>query len=322
MRIVVPDDFPPFYQERPEALEPLQHYGEVALYTTRWVDRSELLARLRGATVAINIRAYTRFDAELLEALPDLRMIAILGTGTDNVDLTAAAERGVVVSNVPGASTVSVAEHTVALMFAVARGLPGMDHAMREGTWRQHLGFELRGKTLGILGLGLIGQEVAKIAMALGMCVIAWSFTANEDRARACGARLVGRDELLRTADVISIHLRASPQTAGLIGAHELGLMKPGAILINTARGAIVDEQALCEALRSRRIAGAGLDVFAQEPLPSDSPLRTLPNVVLTPHAGLATREATDRLARYTVENVIAWLEGRPQHVVTSAVKA
>ena len=319
MRIVVPDDFPPVYQGHGE-LDALKPYSEVVLYGTKAADKEELIERLRGADALINIRAYSRFDAEVLAALPDLKHIAILGTGTDNVDLEAATRHGVVVTNTPGASTVSVAELAIALMFAAARHLALVDRAIRGGRWQHVQGVELRGRTIGVVGLGAIGQEVASMARALGMKVVAWSLTRDEERARRVGATLVELDELLQVSDVVSLHLRASARTSGLIGARELNLMKPTAILINTARGALVDEGALADALASGRLGAAGLDTFVQEPLPSDSPLLKLENVVLAPHFAWVTAEATERLRKMPVDNLIAFFEGRPVNVVNPAV--
>ncbi len=319
MRIVIPDDFPPVYQGHHE-LEKLAPYSEVVLHGTRAATHQELIDRLQGAAAAINIRAYTRFDAELLAALPELRIISILGTGTDNVDLEAATRHGVVVTNTPGASTVSVAELAFALMLAAARRVALADRAVRAGSWRHVEGVELRGKTLGIVGLGAIGREVASIGRAFGMKVVAWSLTPDPERARQVGAALVGFEELLRTSDVVSLHLRASAKTAGLIGARELAMMKPGAILVNTARGSLVDEQALADALTSGRLGAAGLDAFAQEPLPSDSPLVRVENIVLSPHVGWVTVEASERLRQMPVDNLIAFFEGHPVNVVNPQV--
>ncbi|MCL4370562.1 MAG: hydroxyacid dehydrogenase [Chloroflexi bacterium] len=318
MRIVIPDDFPPVYQGHRE-LERLAPYGEVALFGTRAADQVELIDRLQGAAAAINIRAYSRFDAELLAALPELRILSILGTGTDNVDLEAATQRGVVVTNTPGASTVSVAELTFALMLSAARHVATADRAVRSGQWRHLEGIELRGKTLGVVGLGAIGQEVASMARAFGMKVVAWSLTPDPERARRVGATLVGLEELFGSADVVSLHLRASSRTVGLVGARELALMKPGAILVNSARGALVDEKALAEVLASGRLGAAGLDAFVQEPLPADSPLVGLENVVLSPHTGWVTAEASERLRQMPVDNLIAFFEGRPANVVNPA---
>lgn len=319
MRIVIPDDFPPEYQGHGD-LDRLAPYGEVVLYGTKAAGKEELIDRLHDAVATINIRAYSRFDADLLAALPELRAISILGTGTDNVDLDAATKHGVVVSNTPGASAVSVAELAIALMMAAARSVAQSDAWVRAGQWRHARSVELRGKTLGLVGLGLIAQEMASMGRALGMKVIAWSRTRDEERARRAGVTLVELPELLSSADFVSLHLRASPETRGIIGESQLALMKPTAILVNTARGALIDEKALAEALEARRIAGAALDVFVQEPLPSDSPLRQLDNVVLSPHAGGVTLEASARLREMAVDNLIAFFEGKPVRVVNPAV--
>jgi phosphoglycerate dehydrogenase-like enzyme len=324
MKIVIPDDFPPVYQDHPEAAR-LGEYGEVVRYGSRAVSEEELIERLRGAAIALNVRAYSVFSERLVAALPELRLVSILGTGTDNVDLPACSRHGVVVTNTPGASTVSVAELTMALLLAVARHVAWSDRTVRAGAWEHRHGIELRGKLLGIVGLGLIGQEVARLGQAFGMRVIAWSFRQDPARAAALGAdgplpvEMVPLEELLRRSDVVSLHLRSSAEARGLIGRRELGWMKSSAILINTARAAIVDEEALREALRDGRLAGAGLDVFAQEPLPPDHPWRLLDNVVLTPHVGWVTHEASARLAAAPVDNIVRYLAGDPTHVVNPA---
>ncbi len=319
-RIVVPDDFPATYGGAPEELQPLRERGEVIVFDTLPSDAGELYQRLEGAEVAINIRAYTKFDEPLFEALPELKLVAILGTGTDNVDLESATRHGVVVSNAPGASTDSVAETAFALMMAVARHVPRSDRELREGHWRHHMGVELQGKTAGIIGMGLIGQAMARMCSGFGMKVLAWSYTHDEQRAAACGARAVGFEQLLREADVVSLHLRNTERSRGIIGAEQLAQMKPGAILVNTARGALVDEEALAEALLAGRLFGAGLDVYSTEPLPADSPLRKPENVVLLPHVGWVTDEASLRLMRMPVQNVLAYLDGAPRHVVNPEV--
>ncbi|MCL5027172.1 MAG: hypothetical protein M1531_11900 [Chloroflexi bacterium] len=315
MKIVIPDDFPPVYEGHPE-VERLRQYGEVAVHSSKAASVGELLERLKGAQIVINVRSYTVFDAALFAACPELRLVSILGTGTDNVDMTAASANGVLVTNTPGASTVSVAELTFALMLAAARHIALADRKVREGEWYHALGFELRGKTLGLLGLGTIGQEVARLGQAFGMRVVAWSITHDPERARSLGVDLLDRDEVLRQADIVSLHLRASPQTTGIIGERELGLMKPSAILVNTARGVLVDEAALARALRTGRIAGAGVDAYPQEPLPADSPLRGLDNLVLSPHVGWVTNEASVRLTAMPVDNVAAYIAGKPQYAV------
>ncbi len=317
MKAVIPDDFPPVYQNHPQIAR-LQQRGDVAVYSTRAASTAELVDRLSGAEIAINVRAYTKFDADLLAILPDLRMVSILGTGTDNFDLTACTNHGVVVTNTPGASTTAVAELTFGLLLAVARHLALTDRMVRDGTWYHEQGFELRGKVLGVVGLGLIGQEVARLGKAFGMSVIAWSFHQDPARAQALGAELVSLDELLRQSDVVSIHLRNSAEARGMIGKREIGLLKPASVLINTARAAIVDQDALLEALQEKRLAGAGLDVFLQEPMPADNPWIKLDNVVLSPHGGTVTREATERLARAPIDNIFRYLDGEPTSVVNA----
>lgn len=325
VRVVIPDDYPAVYGTvaHPD-LGRLQAHPRVAsleLYGTRAESADELVERLHGAGAIINVRSYSVFSADVLARLPDLRLISILGTGTDNVDLAAARAHGITVCNTPGASTVSVAELTIALLFAAARHLALHDRRARQGEWYHREGIELRGKTLGIVGLGAIGQEVARLGRALGMRLVGWSLNHDPARATALGLEaglqwVDTLDDLLRQADVVSLHLRASPQTTGLLDAAKLALMKPGAILVNTARGALVDEAALIDALQRGHLAAAGLDVYTQEPLGPGSPFYEVENVVLSPHVGWVTAEASGRLMRMPVDNIIAWLEGQPQYVV------
>ena len=318
MHIVIPDDYPPTYASLEQVdLRRLATYGTVELHTSRASDRAELFERIAPAEVVINVRAYTALDDEAFSHAPALKMVSILGTGTDNVDLEAAKRRGVTVTNTPGVGAPSVAELTIGLMFGLVRSIPISDARLRQGTWQHVEGPELAGKTLGLLGLGAIGQYVARLGLGLGMRVIAWSYSADFARAQRLGVELVERDEVFRRADVVSVHLRNTPEVRGIVGARELALMKPSAYLINTARGALVDESALAFALREQRIAGAALDVYTEEPLPPErNPFRELTNVVLTPHIGAVTREANTRSRAMPVDNIIAYLQGNPQHVV------
>jgi D-3-phosphoglycerate dehydrogenase len=318
VKIVVPDDFPISYGSisHPD-LARLQPYGDVVTHTTRFADRDEFFSRIGEADVVINVRAYSRFDDEALAKAPNLKLISIQGVGTDNVDLAAAKARGVVVTNTPGVNSVSVAEMAIGLIFAVVRAIPLSDRRMREGVWQHPPAFELQGKTLGLLGLGAIGSYTAKLAAGLGMKTIAWSWNQDPERAARLGVELVDRDDLFRRADVVSVHLRNTPEARGSVGKHELYLMKPSAILINTARAAILDQDAVVEALQAGKIAGAGFDVYLTEPLPPDeNPFKHLDNVVLQPHAGGVTAESSERSNRAPVDNVIAFLEGRPVNVV------
>ena len=252
-----------------------------------------------------------RFTNRVFDACPRLRLLSAWGTGTDHIDLPAAARHGVTVTNTPGVSAISIAEHTLALLLAVARHIPQVDAATRAGRWPRGQSAQLYGKTCGIVGLGAIGRQFARIATGFGMRVIAWTMHPKP------GDPIVDLDELYRTSDVVSVHLRLSPQTTGFIGAREFGLMKKSAIFVNTARGAIADEPALVEALTTDRIAGAGLDVFTAEPLPVGHPLTRLSNVVITPHCAGVTPEALEAGLRMAVENVWAFLNGGPEHVVT-----
>jgi phosphoglycerate dehydrogenase-like enzyme len=319
MDIVIPDDYPPSYAtpDQPDLLR-LAACGEVKLYTSRAADRAELFSRIASAEVLINVRAYTALDDEAFAHAPHLKMVSILGTGTDNVDLQAARRRGITVTNTPGVGAPSVAELTLGLILAVTRAIPLSDARLRQGTWQHVEGPELVGKTLGLLGLGAIGSYVARLGQALGMRVIAWTFSTDPSRAARLGVELVDRDDLFRRADIVSVHLRNTPEVRGLVGERELGLMKSSAYLINTARGALVDQDALAAALRGGRLAGAALDVYTEEPLPvSNNPFVDVPNVVLTPHIGAVTAEAAARSRAMPVDNILAFLAGNPQNVVS-----
>ena len=317
MDIVIPDDFPPTYASLDQAdLRRLAPHADVRLYTSRAADRAELFERLAPADVVINVRAYTALDDEAFARAPRLKLVSILGTGTDNVDLAAARRRGVTVTNTPGVGAPSVAELTLGLMLAVVRAIPLSDSRLRQGTWQHVEGPELFERITQAQRAGA-GHRVAQLGRGFGMRVIAWSVTHDVARAAALGVELVERDDVFRRSDIVSLHLRNTPEVRGLVGARELSLMKPEAYLINTARGALVDADALAAALRSGRLAGAGLDVYTEEPLPLEhNPFRDLPNVVLTPHLGAVTHEANARSRAMPVDNIIAFLEGHPENVV------
>ena len=243
-------------------------------------------------------------------------MVAISGTGVEDVDVAEATARGIAVTNVVGPSNRAVAEHCLALLFAVARSIPAQDRAIRRGEWAAAQGIELGGKVLGIVGVSGISSELAPLARALGMKVISWSRNNDPARAAAIGAQAVAFDDLLASADVISLHVRLNDTTRGMIGADQFARMKRGAILINTARGGVVDESALIHALAERKIAGAGLDVFAQEPLPSGHAFVTMDNVVMTPVSAWNTVDASVRMINQSIENVVQFLSGTPINVV------
>lgn len=314
MLVVIPDDFPPIIVDD-EALKRLRQHAQVILYSDRAQSNEEFISRIRNANGVINIRAYSKFTPAVFDACPNLKIISVLGIGTDNVDLDAATRRGILVCNTPGYSAISVAEHSLAMMLAAARQISRLDEGLRAGGWTRLPMIQLHGKTLGIIGFGDIGQQLALIGRGIGMEVIAWTFHPSDERARKHKVRFVELDELLSTSDVVSINIRLSPRTQRLIGSREFKLMKPTAILVNTARGAIVDEAALVEALKAGAIAAAGLDVFTTEPLPADSPFLSLPNVVVTPHTSGITPEATALGNRMVVDNIIQFITGKPINV-------
>ncbi len=304
LRIVVPDDFPVVLTGTPAEAELLE-LGDVKIFTERGADQEkELIRRVGDAHAALTLRAYSKFSKYVLDACPSLRLISVWGSGVDNIDLVACRERGVIVANTPGVNANSVAEHTIALMLSVARSIPRLDQAVREAQWPRQLLVQLEGKTLGLIGLGAIGSRVASLAAAFGMRVLASTWGADDGRAAAVGAEHVPLETLLMDSDFVSLHLRLSPETRGFLRREHLALMKPTAYFINTARGALVDRDALFELLRDGRIGGAGLDVFHEEPVTPDEPLLSLPNVVFTPHIAGTTQEVIDLGLRRAVENV------------------
>jgi phosphoglycerate dehydrogenase-like enzyme len=307
--IVVPDDFPSVF-EGSAAHERARALGETRVYTERGAeDEAELVRRIGNAAVAFNIRSYARFTEAVFRACPGLKMISIWGTGTDNIDLAAAARHGVTVCNTPAVNAYAVAEHTIALMLAVARKIPRIDREMRGGAWPREMLAQVNGKTLAVFGAGAIGARVAQLARGLGMEVLTWSARSDTPAAK---------DDFLRRADFVTLHLRLMPETRGFVGRREFALMKPEAFLINTARGPLVDRDALLEALASRRIAGAGLDVFHDEPVKPDDPLLLSTNTVLSPHNAGQTPEVRRDGLLCAIENIEKFLSGRPINVVRS----
>jgi phosphoglycerate dehydrogenase-like enzyme len=313
--IVIPGDHPPQLQGSPH-LERLRRYGEVRLYTDRPATPEEKMARARDAVCLVNTRGAIKWPREALLDLPRLRMATVCGIGTDSFDLSTARERGIVICNIPGKTAPIVAEHAFGLMLAAAKRAHFQTAELKAGRWTGMDNVYLRGRTLGVIGTGAIGSAMARLGAAIGMDVIAWTFAPTPARAAALGVRYVPLDELLRTADVVSLHVRLTPESRGLLGPRELALMKPGAILVNTARGPVVDTEALVAALHAGRLGGAALDVFDTEPLPPGHPLLDCQQVVLTPHNADQTPEGMDLLNAGVVDNVIAFLEGRPQNVV------
>jgi glyoxylate reductase len=296
------------------AIERLGREVELDLWPGAEAPTADALEeRCRGAEGLLCLLS-DRVDAALLAASPRLRVISSYSVGLDHIDLAAASVRGIPVGFTPGVLTETTAELTLGLLFAVARRIVEADRELRSGGWTQAwdpeglLGRDLHGATLGVIGLGAIGRAVAARAGALGMRLLGWSRTRRE----LPGVELVALDALLERSDFVSVHLALTPETRGLLGSRALARMRRGAILVNTARGGIVDEDALADALRSGRLGGAALDVFAREPLPTGSALRDAPNLVLTPHLGSATVATRSRMAELAVDNLLAGLAGQP----------
>ena len=314
--VVIPGDDPPQCQGSPQ-LDRLQSLAEVVLYPTRPESRQEKIRRARQADVLINSRNSVKWPADVLQALPDLKMITVCGIGIDAIDIEAAGARGITVCNVPGKTAPIVAEHAFGLMFAVAKRAAFQTASIRAGDWVRADSLFLQGKTLGVVGTGNIGCEMVRLGRAIGMKVIAWTFHPSAERAAQIGVTFVELEDLLRRSDVVSLHLKLTEQSRHLIGEAELSRMKPGSILINVGRGALVDEEALAAALASGRLGGAGIDVFQVEPLPPGHPLRACEQVVLTPHCADMTPEGVELLNEGVVDNVLAFLQGNPRNVMT-----
>jgi len=275
----------------------------------------EIAERLRNYDVIVAMRERTPFPATLIDRLPSLKLIVTTGRRNAAIDVAAAAARGVVVSGTSMLATPPV-ELTWGLILALARHIPRESAAMRTGAWQSTIGVGIHGKTLGVIGLGRLGTDVARIGQAFGMKVVAWSQNLTRERTDALGIELVARDALFQRSDVVTIHLVLSDRTRGLVSSRELAMMKPAAFLINTARGPIVDEQALIHALRHSVIAGAALDVFDEEPLPAAHPLRRLENALLTPHLGYVTTDNYRLAYGEAVEDIRAFLAGTPIRVI------
>jgi len=317
-RIIIPDDFPRAISGT-KAEEKLKTLGETKIFLDKAKTQEELIERIKEAEVLINIRAYTHLNSEVLALCRNLRLISIWGTGTDNVDLESARKLGITVTNTPGANALSVAEHTIAILLSLARQIPLLDREVRSGNWPRVEMVQLSGKVLGLFGLGAIGRHVARMAKGLGMDVIAWTFHPSPERAKESGVRFVPKEELLASSDVVSLHLLLTEETRGFFKKEDFDSMKPTAFFVNTARAGLIEPEALYEALRSKKTAGAALDAYDQEPLPPGHPLTKLLNVVLTPHNAGMTPEAINNGLMMAVENVEAFLAGKgmdPAHVV------
>jgi phosphoglycerate dehydrogenase-like enzyme len=298
----------------------LEACADITVFRDAFPDEDTAAAALAPFDIIMSMRERTPFPASLIARLPRLRMLSVTGPRNRSVDRAALAARGIVVTRTDaGEDGSATAELALALMLAAARKVAAGDAAIRSGGFQGAIppGFTLRGRTLGLIGLGRLGTLMAGYGQALGMRLLAWSPNLTPARAAAAGAIWAAKEELLAAADVVSLHMVLAQGTVGIIGARELGLMRPGAILVNTSRGPLVEEGALLEALAARRIV-AGIDVYDQEPLPADHPLRTAPNTVLTPHLGYCVQENFAVFYQQSIENVLAFLDGAPIRPLTA----
>jgi phosphoglycerate dehydrogenase-like enzyme len=288
---------------------------QVVAFSDHLDDETKLAERLADFEIIMLMRERTPFLASLFPLLPNLKLLVTAGMRNASVDLDAATKAGVVVCGT-GGQPHATAELAWGLILALMRKIPQEDRATREGHWQLGVGLGLAPRTLGVIGLGRLGAQVAKVGLAFNMKVLAWSQNLTQERADEVGVALVSKDELLAQSDVISIHLVLSERTKHLLGASELAAMKPSAYLVNTSRGPIVDEDALVDVLRANTIAGAGLDVFGVEPLPLEHPFRQLENTVITPHIGYVTTETYETFYGEALENIQAWLKGAPIRII------
>ncbi|RLI16403.1 glycerate dehydrogenase [Candidatus Bathyarchaeota archaeon] len=311
MKIVVVDHV---YLEE-EHIEKLRSIGDVEIFKDMPKNSEELKRRIGDADIAIV--GWSHLTEEILKAVEKLKMVSIWATTCHYVDLKTARERKIVVTHVPGYATEAVAEHVFALLLAAARKLLLADKHVRRGEfdWRPFRGLELAGRTIGVIGTGAIGCRVAEIAKAFKMRILAFDKYPNFERAEEIGMKYVDLQTLLRESDVITLHVPLTPETEGLIGKSDIDLMKEGCVLINTSQGKVIDEKALIEALKSRKIAYAGLDVFEEEPPPKDNPLFKLENTVLSPHIGFHTLEAAKRCTEICIDNIVKFIEGQHQNL-------
>ena len=300
---------------------PVTRQAEVHVFN-RHLSDAELVSALEPFEVLCTLRERTSLPAQVLDRLPHLKAIVVTDARVRTIDYAAAARNGVVIlegkapADLPSAPA-ATAEFAWGLILATVRHIPAEAQRLREGSWQRSLGMPLEGKTLGIVGLGKIGARIARYARAFDMQVLAWSQNLTDEAARSVGAERVGKEELFRRSDIVSVHYVMSDRSRGLVGAPEIAAMKPTAYFFNTSRGPLVEEDALIEALRNRRIAGAGLDVFDQEPLPTGHPLLALDNVTATPHLGFVTELAMRRFHSGAALAVISYMRGQPANVLT-----
>ena len=314
-KLVVCDDGVATIKE--DGLEPYARTlaDEFVIYRDAPADNEELIRRCQGADAVISILSTSIFTRDLMTRCPDLRIVSIWAAGVNNVDLDAAKELGVTICNTPGYGNIGVGEHTLALMLAVARNINQVDRRMRDGEWVKEPLVQLHGKTLGVLGAGPIAQRVMELGRLIGMDVIAWTLNPTPERAEKYGVEFVDVDTLCQRADVVAAIIALSDKTHHVIGRKQLEMMKPSAIVVNTGRGALIDEDALYEFLRDGKIKAAGLDVFGTEPLPANHPFTELDNVVMTSHVAAHTPETTQAGVKMSLDNIATFSEGSPQNV-------
>jgi phosphoglycerate dehydrogenase-like enzyme len=300
-----------------ERLARLEAHGRFVAYPGRPADNAQYVERIKDAT---GILLGWDLPTAVMKQAPNLKVVAFAGIGVGTfVDLDVAVAQGITVCNTPSYADNTVAEHALALLMSLARKTPQLDAKLRAGEWDQtQIGFELRGKTLGVVGFGGIGARMSELGNALGMKVVAWTRNPSPERAARHSATFVELDELLAASDVVSLHVPATPETKGLIGAAQFDRMKPEAVLVNTARGHVVDEAAMVERLKSGRLAGAALDVYNEEPLPAGHPLTALDNVVLSPHMGFGTPEAVTSMVDIAIDGLVGYFDGKPVNVVAA----
>ncbi|MBH55498.1 MAG: 3-phosphoglycerate dehydrogenase [Opitutaceae bacterium] len=315
-KIVVPGDEPPQIQNSPH-LDQLNGRGELVVHTDRPSDNSEKIARVQDAEIIMNTRGTIKWSDEDFAQLPDLKMITTCSIGTDMFDLDAAKARGIIISNQPGRTAPVVAEHMFGLMLAVAKRVTYLTDKMRQGQWPRMDNVMLQGRTLGVIGTGAIGSEMARLARAIDMKVIAWTYNRSEERAREIGVEYRSMEDVLSESDVLSVHVKLTSDSQGLIGKDQFDMMKPNTIFLNGARGPVVDTDALIQALNSGHLMGAGIDVFDEEPTPPDHPLFSCEHAILTPHCADMTPEGVNLLNEGAVNNVLAYLDGNPVNRVT-----
>ena len=291
---------------------------EIAVERFPFADEDDVVRSLADSEIVAAMRERTAFPKRIVDRLPKLKLLITTGMRNASFDMAALKEKGVTVCGTggPGGGNEDTAELAWGLILGAARRIAEDHQFMRQGGWQTRIGHRVAGKTIGLLGLGRLGSAVARVGLAFGMKAIAWSQNLTAEKAAAQGVERVEKDELFRRADILSVHLVLSPRSKGLVGKREVGLMKPSAILVNTSRGPICDTEAVIEALKAGRLAYAGFDVYDQEPLPIDHPLRRAPNVILTPHIGYVTDENYHSSYPQIVEDVLGFLDGKPVRVI------